>query len=427
MVGRYSKSRKKACQACASTKSKCDRNPVGCGRCTSRQLTCTYPEKEGLVPRPHDAPILDDSGFQTDSLVSDLFTTVDTSTREVALTPQVIDSGIASIASVHGFSDDSNICYSADTTYRTFDHVLELDFSNLELICPIDAESIKNRWLNCYVPIPGQVHKTFPPNVAIFVHNILKSYAGSTVRGRTLPPFLHPTQTSKTFICPVLSRCLSLVRLCDSPLPGSEKIALEILRREMDDLYEGLSGQNDMNLLAIFQAYLIYCMALYFNLGAESNPSLQQDMMNLQDIACFCSSKGLVCLAEQRGIRPKWEAWLLTEAKRRTLYTMYLFDNMLSIKDGLPTFLATEVRGLAAAASKTLWEARTREIWEKAYNIHLADWTDGYFHIDELWPMSDMTDELVKSKRRSRLERWLENIDEFGTMMYAVTSCVHGQ
>ncbi len=48
----------------------------------------------------------------------------------------------------------------------------------------------------------------------------------------------------------------------------------------------------------------------------------------------------------------------MAEAKRRTLYTMYLFDNILSAQDGLPTFLSTELRGLAAPAEKSLVDRR---------------------------------------------------------------------
>jgi len=60
------------------------------------------------------------------------------------------------------------------------------------------------------------------------------------------------------------------------------------------------------------------------------------------------------------------------------------------------------------------------------YNIHLAQWMDGGLCIDELWPIPANLDETGISERRSRVDEWLQNIDEFGTMLYAVTSCTHG-
>ena len=51
----------------------------------------------------------------------------------------------------------------------------------------------------------------------------------------------------------VLSTCLSLVRICDKPLPGSEVAASEILEREMNTLFANRESYDDMSLLAAFQ------------------------------------------------------------------------------------------------------------------------------------------------------------------------------
>ncbi|RGP77297.1 c6 finger domain [Fusarium longipes] len=147
--------------------------------------------------------------------------------------------------------------------------------------------------------------------------------------------------------------------------------------------------------------------------------------MNLQEIACATARQGLVCIAEQQGTRPNWETWVLAEAKRRTLYTMYFLDNVLSAKDGLPTFIAHELKGLYAPSSKDLWQSGRAE-WEQAYNLHLVEWVDGTFQLDELWPMpEEMGGDEIEHRQR-RTDRWLEAVDEYGTMLYAVTSCTYG-
>ena len=304
-----------------------------------------------------------------------------------------------------------------------------LDFSDLDLICPINADDISNRWLNTFVPVPGQKTKDYPPNVTAFIYRSLKSYAAVAIRGRGVPPFVHSSQTTMESARPPLSTCLSLVRMCDSSLPGSQSVATDVLQREMTTLYEqhGAYDDDDLTLLSAFQAYLIYSLVLFFQPSTGgAHPFLRQAMMNLQHIACSTSRRGLECQAEQRRARPKWEAWIVAEAKRRTLFVMYLFDSLLLAEDGLPTFLGTELRGLLAPANKSLWRAERRHEWETAYNHYLADWESGGLCIDELWPIDGDVDQRSVLERGHRVDQWLEHVDEFGTMLYAVTSCTHG-
>ena len=301
-----------------------------------------------------------------------------------------------------------------------------LEFSDLELDCPINAGDIRNRWLSSFVGVPGQKPKEFPPRVTAFISRILKSYVATIIRGRGLPPFVHASQTTVEGARPPLSTCLGLVRMCQNPLPDSETAAVDILIREMASLHEQLGAHDDLTLLSAFQAYLIYCLVLFFQLQSGSKRFLREAMMNLQELACASSRQGLVCRAEAQLTRPKWEAWIVVEAKRRTLYTMYLFDSLLLTEDRLPTFLGTELRGLPSSASRDLWKANKRCAWETEYSAWLAYWGGGGLRIDELWPMDPSLDEKTVMGTRERVDRWLEDVDEFGTMMYAVTSCTHG-
>lgn len=308
-----------------------------------------------------------------------------------------------------------------------------LDFSALKLYCPINVDKIPTRWMNSYIPIPGKKVKTYPPGVLDFMTKVLKAYAGAATRGRRLA-FIHPTQMTYQQANSPLSTCLSLVRIYENPLPGSEHAAMMVLQREMGNIIEQhTTYKNDLTLLSGFQAYLIYFLVLYFRLGESLNrlrsntdDFVPQDLINLQTIAHSASRQGLICVADQHKTRPRWEEWIVAEAKRRTLYVMYLFDGILASQDKLPIFLGTELRGLSVAASKYLWGATDRGDWERQYNLYLAEWSELGPTIDELWPIPDDTDELSIAKRRDRVDRWLEDVDEFGTMLYAVTICTHG-
>ncbi|CAI7631216.1 unnamed protein product [Penicillium glandicola] len=298
-----------------------------------------------------------------------------------------------------------------------------LDFSRLDLICPINADDIRNRWLNPYIPGTEQELKEYPASVTRFIYRTLKSYAAVAARGRDTLPFIHPAQM--TTPGSPLTTCLSLVRISKNPLPGSEDTAAIIFQREMENIVQVRDEYDDMSLLAAFQAYLIYTMVLFFQLNLGSNPFFRSAMMNLQELACLSSRRGLVCKAESTNTRPIWEEWIVAEAKRRTLYVMYLFDSVLSAHENLPTFFGTELRGLPAPSTKSLWQAWNRSNWNKEYNIAIVEWTEGRLTIDELWPMPPELDNADILRRRRRVDQWLENLDEFGTMIFAVTGCTH--
>ena len=427
---RYSTSRQKACQSCSSAKAKCDRRPETCGRCALRGLTCNYPVAESARDG-HDTSLFDDT--QMNYSISRPDTTFDTVSDSV-LRERTPNSTIQSIDIMTGstpmtpFSAPVQTPSARSTTLNSHEKEAEvLDFSNLTLVCPLNSDDIKNRWLNSYVPLPGQSVKEYSPHIMNFVYRILKSYASVMVRGRGIPPFIHPSQISTESITTPLSTCLSLVRICEQSLPGSQQVTVDIIQREMDNLYEKHATYDHVTLLAAFQTHLIYSMVLFFYLTPRGPaPFLRQAIINLQEIACACSRRGLISLFEQQGIRPKWEDWIIAEAKRRTLFTMYFFDNVLSSQDGFSIYLGTELKGLPAPSSKALWQSGVRHDWEKIYNFHLTDWADSLFRIDELWPIPDDLDEGGVIERRKRVDRWLEAVDEYGSILYAVTSCTHG-
>ncbi|KAL0942090.1 uncharacterized protein CTRU02_204853 [Colletotrichum truncatum] len=417
---RYSTSRQKACHQCAAAKAKCDRKAECCTRCEQRGLSCTYPQYQSS-PQPTDG-----SG----DVRPGLGTTADTPSNLPS--PAYDASNDASILSTAGYSSSTIEISNGLPRHVPLPPISEpgqtadqLDFSNLDLICPINPDDIANRWLNNFVPLPGQKVKEYSPNIAAFIHRILKSYANASVHGTRIPPFIHWSQLSSPSSLP-LSTCLSVIKICDRPLPGSAGVAAEVLQREMTKLYEKKDEFDDFSLLAAFQAYLIYAMVIFFRLGRDYDPFLRQAMMNAQELACAASRNGLTCAAEQQGARPRWEAWIVAEAKRRTLFTMCMLDSALLRHDGLPSHLAIELRGLLAPGSKSLWVARERHDWEIKYNVHLATWNDGGLRIDELWPMPQDFGESDIERQRDRVDLWLEDLDEYGTMMYAVTSCTHG-
>lgn len=292
------------------------------------------------------------------------------------------------------------------------------------MVCPINAADISNRWLKAYIPDPTSRTKHYSDVITRFIYRVLKSYTATIVQAEGIPPFIHHLQTSGApRSC--LSTCFSLARMLHGAVPESESTLSGIIDGEMATVYKDHLTLDAYGLTCAFQAYFIYTMMLFFHIS-ESHSGLWQAVMNLQDLASASTQRAAMCEAEVRNTRPRWEEWIVAESQRRTLYLMYMFDSILSARDGLPTFLGTELKGLLAPANKILWRAGSREEWETQYNKHLARWTDGSLALDELWPMPPELDDEAVAKRRSRVDSWLINADEYATMMYTVTSCTHG-
>ncbi|OBT67283.1 hypothetical protein VE03_02624 [Pseudogymnoascus sp. 23342-1-I1] len=412
-ASRYASSRQKSCQQCSDSKARSNtRGDARLGSNTDSLISALVPGAS--YPSPN-SDLLINAGGSNPTLPHH---TIDTQTI-------INDADFVVSSGPPGCIPESRIARHPDSSAAG--EVPEkpdiLDFSHLDLICPINVDDISNRWLNPYISSVGQEIKEYPAPVTRFIYRVLKSYAAVAARGRDTLPFVHPVQMKTPGSR--LTTCLSLVRISENPLPGSEDTAAIILQREMENIAQVRDDYDDISLLAAFQAYLIYTMILFFRLSQKSNPFFRSAMMNLQELACSSSRRGLVCTVDAIHTRPRWEEWIVAEAKRRTLYVMYLFDSVMSAHENLPTFLGTELRGLPAPSNKSLWQAQNRSDWEKEYNIFLVEWTEGRLTIDELWLMPREFDNTDIIRRRRRVDQWLENLDEFGTMTFAVTGCTH--
>lgn len=373
--------RQKACSSCASAKVRCDKAPT-CARCRHRGLTCRYPSSDHAVQDASHVPMLTSASFSCTS-----------ETR-------------ASTAGITLASPPSLETTNAQST---------------RLICSIDASAIQNRWLKTFMLDSDDKPKTLPLGTAVFVRQILKSYTNMIIKNCRPPPFIHHSQIRDQS---ELSHCFRLLQtMAVQPVGQSHGFAPELIQREMTRLFDRHALYDSHTMLAAFQAYLIYSMILFFQTGSAG---LQDHITNLEQLASVSLTQGATVTTESTWDTPDWELWAHAEAKRRTTYTMYLFDNLLCATDGLPMFVATELAGLPAPAPKTLWEASSYDAWQRAYAFQLTTCRAWTLQIEELWsPPPHFTAEET-SERSRRVDRWLSGVDEFGTMLFAVTASTHG-
>lgn len=434
---RYSVSRQSVCLPCARNKMKCDRQAPLCGRCKYLGRECTWAAKTAQArtsgrkrPRtntPRDTP---QAATLSESLSpvalpeeeSDAVPSIGADENGGAeragaafgpvglpFVPSLPD---ASASLESGFGDVFPLGGGLESWGRSGENA-ELDLGHLDLLCPIDGESIRARWLKPF--LSDTVTKEYPPGVKKLITRMLTSYGTMAMRGDA-PPFVHPALLCCAPMKPVRT-ALSLVRACAPPAVGGQVIAEAMESVVSLDPGTGLGpvpvpvpDADPVARLAALMAYLIYMLVL-LHMGPEVHPQRQLGMANLERLASL-ASPNLLCEGERTLRSPRWEEWLVAESTRRALYTLYLLDNLLSMHDGFPTFLGNELTGLPLPSSGRLWSAHDRIAWQRGYNTFLARWGDGPPCIQELWP----------GGKEERMDRYLaECPDELGVFLFAVT------
>jgi hypothetical protein len=168
-MARYSRSRQKACNACSAAKTRCVAEVERCVRCKQKDIKCAWPTDVTSTQEPSPEP----------SMMSP--TTGILSLRELLPAPRPQgnpQSPPGSETSPRGLLfGKPSAALSYASSVATHEH--SLDFSRLDMACPIDATDISNRWLKPYVPDPSHKAKQYSGPITVFIYRMLKSFAAT--------------------------------------------------------------------------------------------------------------------------------------------------------------------------------------------------------------------------------------------------------
>ncbi|KAH0194628.1 hypothetical protein KCV03_g277, partial [Aureobasidium melanogenum] len=162
--------------------------------------------------------------------------------------------------------------------------------------------------------------------------------------GTGSPPFIHPSQLQNSEYPPPLARCATIAHMWANQTSDGGDIVREAILREAQALFEsdGLNSSNDMERLVSMQAYLLLCLMLLPSCTTEPMMVPQEMKINLQELTAKSAREGLICPAEQTGSRPDYLSWILAEAKRRTLYAVYMVDDVINTLGNMPCVLGDD-------------------------------------------------------------------------------------
>jgi hypothetical protein len=221
--------RKKACKQCTKAKVRCGLERPSCRRCQSRDLPCKY-----LTPGP---------------LPGNVATPI--SPRFNAAEPGQPTAPAGHSSTPIGPVDDTffNPHYTPNLTHilrrqnpefrpARAQHRNTTDYATIDLISVTDSTLIRNRWLQSFLPTPGQRAKILPPHTVQFLSCVFRSYSRKLLRSGCFPPFVHPLQVVEGELPQALANCISLVRMWLGREQGSDVMVVETVRSEMERLFD---------------------------------------------------------------------------------------------------------------------------------------------------------------------------------------------
>lgn len=112
-------------------------------------------------------------------------------------------------------------------------------FANVHLVPGSENSGIGERWLAGVLPSTSpKLVKSLLPATVRYSYRVLKTYPMMMLQPGGLPPIIHPLQISGQETPAPLANCLSLVRLWEGHVEGSESIVTTTVKNEIDKLYE---------------------------------------------------------------------------------------------------------------------------------------------------------------------------------------------
>jgi hypothetical protein len=221
--------RKKACKQCTKAKVRCGLERPSCRRCRSRDLPCIY-----LTPGPLPGNVTTRTSPQIDA------TEPEQPTAPARYPPTPIGLVDDIFFNPHPAQNFTSTLRRQNPEFRSAGalHRNTTDYTTIDLLSVTDSALIRDRWLQSFLPTPGQRAKVLPPHTVQFLSCVFRSYSRKLLRPGCFPPFVHPLQVVEGELPQALANCFSLVRMWVGREQGSDVMVVETVRSEMERLFD---------------------------------------------------------------------------------------------------------------------------------------------------------------------------------------------
>ncbi|KAL3417105.1 C6 finger domain [Phlyctema vagabunda] len=478
------RTRKKACLACTKAKTHCDSISPQCTRCQNKAISCSYEKNmsgithtsshggegalvenlslpHGFSEQPQDNVI----GFPnpTES-IDNPFVFPDTTkstddpfewSLESATSPFTRDmpgqnETIASNQTLRELEISNNIIIPMEFDYllnkRTIDafwgesghHNAILDFdTQLDTLNFDHSDGFSFDRIQLRAPRAFQPRKQSGRLLSLnlnFVLSTLRSYPAMILPSSSSPPFIHaqfladrPDVGFCSRVMPKpLSICQAIVQMFLVKNKQNSMFIWRAIKMEQERLYTECAQYQESETVAALQAITIYFL---LRIAEKDDTVTDFDIpliTTMLKLSLHIRTLRIGFLHQSSRHRMSWETWILAESVRRTFITIFLVDLLYDITPGILPYKCdgSEFAQMILPCSRKMWRSSTRAEWEREF-------TAEYKNLDGA---SCLTYGDIRTSRLEmdfinfgdRLNNWMGQADEFGSLVVAAASLNRG-
>ena len=259
--------------------------------------------------------------------------------------------------------------------------------------------------------------------------SLISKYIGSTLRkypammlDATPPPFIyHQCMASKGHFEPnalpgPLPRCSGIVAMWSTKNANNQHYVWKILRIEQERLSEEIDVYDDMMAVNALQAITIYML---LRVSCPNDELANFDLPLIRTMSKLAMKvRGLT--KRYRGpefAMPSHADWVLVESLNRTISGLFIIEYLFDLAPGMGAQRCDSIKfwsEMLLPSSKALWEAVSELEWERAYAVSDNDRRPYYGEL--------MRHEQLVRGRAQLLDRWMSEVDDFGTLVINAAS-----
>lgn len=191
----------------------------------------------------------------------------------------------------------------------------------------------------------------------------------------------------------------------------------KILRIEQQRLSEEVDQYEDMIAVNALQAITIYFL---LRVSAQNDEDADFDVPLIQTMTKLWNRVRGITMKHcdpSSLTRPSWGSWVAVESLRRTIAALLIIEFLFDFSPGMGKASCNSTKiwsKMLLPGAKQLWEAKTRSDWEREYRALGNDQRPLYGEL--------LKHDHLNSVRGGLLDRWMAQVDEFGTVVINVAS-----
>ncbi|KAJ6438390.1 proteasome subunit alpha [Purpureocillium lavendulum] len=212
--------------------------------------------------------------------------------------------------------------------------------------------------------------------LASLVMRMLRSYPFMMLRKAALPPFIHPllftwAEAGAGPSQEALINCVGLVDLFKSRKGSDRDVVWKLIKLEQERIVASHSEVDRWELLASFQALLVYCL-LRLQEAPAGDHGFDSGLLTAVNVifnALSASVGGILKMKLPDDPNVSWTDWIYNESRRRTVLVFQIINIMVEWSTAASAYATCGLVLIPLANNATLWNAKNSESWRSEFTL----------------------------------------------------------